>query len=153
MQGELAQQGIDLKMLMDENAKEYLLAELVAGAVTSHREFLATKANTSIGDPSKVAATEYSAVCAEEMKVAGGNHLHRALYAALQYTGDARDLMTLADVDDALRSAGEETIPHHVVGKVIRRMWQQVDSGREQIDGVQTRVIRRVSPQIPTETL
>ena len=147
VRGKLAEQDIDPNLLMDENAKQFLLAKLVEGAVNSHREFLATKVNTSIGDPGHVASTEYSRACAEEMRVAGGNHLHRALYAALRYTGDARDIMTWADVDDALRSAGEETIPHHVIGKVIGTMWQGVETGRKQIEGVQTRVIQRVAPR------
>ena len=153
VQGTLAELGIDPDSLLDEDAQQFLVSMLVEGAIGALAQFQATKLETGVGDPSQVAATEYSAVCAEEMRVAGGNRLHRALYAALRYTGDARDIMTLADVDDALRSAGEETIPHHVVGKAIPKMWRQVDSRREQIDGAQTRVIRRVAPRIPTETL
>ena len=153
VQGALAELGIDPDTLLDEGAQRFLVSMLVEGAIESHAQFQATKMATGVGDAGQVASTEYSRACAEEMRVAGAKDSHRALYAALRYTGDARDIVTLADVDDALRSVGEETIPHHVVGKVIRRMWPQADPRRDPIAGTQTRVIRRVASRtlVPEE--
>ena len=56
--------------------------------------------------------------------------------------------MTLADIDDAITTIGEETISHHVIGKMIRRMWPEVESDRDLMDGTQTRIIRRIAPRV-----
>ena len=148
-EGSLIEQCIDPDALFDDHAEELLLAMLVEGAITSLCEFYATKADTGIGDPSRVAATDYSRDCAEEMRVAGGNAVHRALYTALRYTGDPHDLVTFDDIEAALKAAGAAPIPHHVVGKIIGQMWESAKSSREQIDGTQTRVIRCVAPRTP----
>ena len=145
--GSLAEQDINPDILLDQDGRECLLAALVEGARRSCHEFLATKASTGVGDPSRVAASPYTLACAEELRLAGANATHRTLYLALQFTGGPDDVMTLADVSKAIAAAGEPEIPHHVIGQAIRRMWPAVESGRDRIDGVQTRVLRQVAPR------
>ena len=147
VQGSLLDEGIDPEVMLDRDGRELLLAMLVEGAVGGFHQFQATKEENGIGDPGQVAATEYSLACAEEMRVAGAKAEHRILYRALQFTDDAQDVMTLAEIDDAITSADEEPIPHNVVGKTIRQMWQRVEGGRPRIDRKQDRVIRRIAPR------
>ena len=95
-----------------------------------------------------MAADEYTQACAEEMQISGADPQHRTLYRAVRFTDDARDVMTLADINDAITSMGEDPILHHVVGKVIRRMWTGVEADRGRIEGTQKRVIRRIAPRV-----
>ena len=138
-------QGIDADLLLNPDGREYLLAKLVEGAIDGHGQFQATKGETGVGDPVQVAADDFTRACAEELRLAGAAPEHRTLYRALQFTDDDTHVMTLSDVDEAITDIGEEPIPHHVVGKMIRRMWPQVQSSRGRIDGAQTRVIRGIT--------
>ena len=148
VEGKMSDHGIDPDVMLDQDGRQYLLAMLVDGASRAWRQFNASKADTGIGDPSQVAATDYSRACAEDLRVAGANAQHRTLYRALRFTDDSRDVMTLADIDDAVTDTGEEIIPHHVIGKMIRRMWPEVESDRDLMDGTQTRIIRRIAPRV-----
>ena len=145
--GKLSDQGIDPDVMLDQDGRQYLLAMLVEGAQHSWNEFHASKADLGIGDPSQVAATDYSRACAEEMRVTGGSAVHRALYLALQFTDDPQDVMSYSDIDEALTTAGQAEIPHHVIGKMVHRMWQHVELDRDQLNGTQSRMIRRVAPR------
>ena len=145
VQERLGGQGIDPEIMLDQDGRQYLLAKLVEGAIHGYRQFQDTKEETGIGDPGQVAADEYSRTCAEEMRTTGATHEHGILSRALRFTNNARDVMTLADIDDAITAIGEEPIQHPVVGKILRRMWPDVESGRDRINGVQARVIRRIS--------
>ena len=148
VEGKMSDHGIDPDVMLDQDGRQYLLAMLVDGASRAWRQFNASKADTGIGDPSQVAATDYSRACAEDLRVAGANAQHRTLYRALRFTDDSWDVMTLADIDDAVTDTGEEIIPHHVIGKMIRRMWPEVESDRDLMDGTQTRIIRRIAPRV-----
>ena len=44
----------------------------------------------------------------------------------------------------AIPAIGEVVVHHHAIGKLIRRMWPQVEADRCQIDGNQALVIRRI---------
>ena len=145
VQGLLSEQDIDVDTMLDQAGRECLLALLVEGARDAVVQFQASQENG--GDPSQVAATDYSRACAEEMRVAGAKAAHRILYRALRCTNDPRHVMTLAEIDDAIAAIGEEPLPHNGVGKWVRRMWPQVQSDRPWIDGTQTRVIRLISPR------
>ena len=145
-------QGINGDLLLNQDGREYFLARLVEGATDALRQFQATKDAIGVGDPGQVAADDFTLACAEELRLAGAVPEHRTLYRALRVTDDERDVMTLSDIDDAVTAIGEEPIPHHVVGKMIRRMWPKVESGRDRIDGAQTRVIRRIAPRSPQQT-
>ena len=145
--GSLRQHDIEPEVLLDRRGRECLLAMLIEGAGHSIRQFDDTKVSAGIGDPSQVAATDYTRACAEELRLAGAHPIHRTLYRALRFTDDPSDAMTLADVDEAIEAAGEQKLSHYVVGKEMRRMWPDAESGRDRIDGVQTRVLRRVAPR------
>ena len=145
--GLLADQGIDVDAMLDQDGREYLLAALISGAVQSHAQFQAGIGSRSDGDPGRVAVTEYSLACAEELKLAGSSPVHRVLYQALRFTGDANDRMTMADIDDAVTAIGADPVDHAVVGRALRVMWPGVESGRDRINGTQTRVVRRVAPR------
>ena len=148
VQGNLADQAIDPEVMLNQDGREFLLAKLVEGATHGYRQFQDTKDETGIGDPGQVAADEYTQACAEEMQISGADPQHRTLYRAVRFTDDARDVMTLADINDAITSMGEDPILHHVVGKVIRRMWTGVEADRGRIEGTQKRVIRRIAPRV-----
>ena len=135
----LADQGIDVDALLDQDGREYLLAALIGGAIRSGAEFRESGASRSGGDLGRVAATEYSLACAEEARLAGSSPIHRVLYRALRFTGDAADVMTMADIDDAITAVSEGAIDHAVVGRALRVMWPAVESGRDRIDGAQVR--------------
>lgn len=143
----LRQRDIDPAVLLAQDGRECLLAMLVEGASRSHHEFEATQSITGLGDPSQVAVTDYTRACAEKLRLAGAHPIHRTLYRAVRFTDDPGDVMTLANVDDAIGAVGEPALSHHVIGKAILRMWPAVESGRDRIDGVQTRVLRRVAPR------
>ena len=149
VQGSLGDQDIDVDTMLGQDGRECLLSLLVSGAVRSRAELQDSGASSETGNPGRVAATEYSLACAEEMKVVGSSPVHRALYRALQFTGDCDDAMTYADVDDAIAAVGEDPVGHHVIGKAIRQLWPAVavaeESDRDQIGGVQVRVVRRVA--------
>ena len=157
VQERLVSQGIDPEIMLDQDGRQYLLAKLIEGATLGYRQFQATKEETGIGDPGQVAADEYSRACAEEMKMAGATHEHQILYRALQFSDDPRDVMTLDDIDDAITEIGEEPIKHQVVGKMLPRMWPEVEPDRDRINGEQKRVIRRISRRshdpVPPESL
>ena len=145
--GLLAEQGVDVDTMLDQDGREYLLAALISGAVRSRAESQEGGGYQSAGDPGRVAGTDYSRACAEEMRVAGAKADHRILYRALQFTDDPHHMMTLAEIDDAIAAIGEEPLPHNGGGKWGRKMWPQVESDRPWIDGTQTRAIRRISPR------
>ena len=147
VQGQLSDQGIDIDAMLDQDGREYLLAALISGAVRSHAESLAGRTSRSALDPGRVAGTEYSLACAEELRLAGSSPVHRILYRALQFTGDPDDVMTMADIDVAITAIGEDPVDHAVVGRALRVMWPVAEPGRDRIDGVQARVIRRVAPR------
>ena len=148
VQGSLADQGIDPELMLDQGGRQFLLATLVDAATHGYRQFHDSKQESGVGDPSLVAADEYTRSCAEEMRVAGAKAEHQTLYGALRFTDDPRDVMTLAEIDDAITAIGEEPMPHHVVGKLLRQVWPQIESDRDRIGGTQTRVIRRVAPHV-----
>lgn len=148
IQERLADQGIDPDVALNQDGRQYLLAKLVEGAAHGYQQFQTTKEQKGIGDPGQVASDEYSQACAEEMRVAGANHEHRILYRALQFTDEVRDAMTMADIDDAVTAIGAEPIQHHVIGKMLRRMWPDVESVRDRIDGTQTRIVRRIAQRV-----
>ena len=145
--GWLVQQGIDVDALLDQDGREYLLAALIRGAVQSSAEFQAGIGSRSAGDPGSVAGTQYSRACAEDLKLAGSSPVHRVLYQALDFTSNADDVMTMADIDDAISAVGGDPVDHAVVGRALRVMCPGVESGRDRIDGTQTRVVRGVSPR------
>ena len=145
--GILSDQGIDVDAMLGQDGRECLLSMLISGAVRSRAEFQDSGASPETGNPGQVAATEYSLACAEEMKLTGSSPVHRILHRALQFTGDPNDVMTMVDVEDAIAAVGEDPVGHHVIGKAIRRLWPAAEPGRERIDGVQVRVIRRVAPK------
>ena len=147
VQGLLADQGIDVDALLDQDGREYLLAALIGGAVRSCAEFQQGGAARSAGDAGQVAGNEYSLACAEELKLAGSSPVHRVLYRALRFTGDAADVMTMADIDDAMTAVEEDPVDHAVVGKALRVMWPAVESVRDRIAGTQVRVVRGVAPR------
>ena len=143
----LSDQDIDIDTMLGQDGRECLLSLLVSGAVRSRAEFQDSGTSPETGNPGQVAATEYSLACAEEMKLVGSSPVHRILYRALRFTGDPNDVMTMADVEGAITAVGEDPVAHHVIGKAIRRLWPAAELGRERIDGVQVRVIRRVAPK------
>ncbi len=151
VQETLDAQGIDVDAMLDPDGRECLLAMLVSGAVRYHEELQGSGAPRGAGDPGQVAGSGYSRACAEEMRVASSSSIHRALYRAIKFTDDPDDVMTMTGVADALTAVGEGSVGHHVIGKTIRRMWPAVESGRDRIDGVQTRVVRRVAPRSEAE--
>ncbi len=146
MNGTLSGQGIDPDVLLDTNGRECLLTMLVEGAGRGFKAFQTSKENGHGGDPGQVAATDDSRAYAEEMRLSGANAQHRTLHRVIRFTDDPRDAMTLSEIEDVIATIGEDPIPHHVLGKMIRRMWPAVESVRDQIDGVQTRIIRRIAP-------
>ena len=136
VQGLLEEQDIDVDVLLNQDGKECLLAMLVSGAVLSHQ----------VRDPAEVAATSYSRVCAEEMRVAGASPIHRILYRLLQFTDDPDDRMTMTDISDAMIAIGEEPVDHALIGKELRKIWQGIEpDDRERIGREQVRVVRRVA--------
>lgn len=145
VQGMLSDQDIDVDAMLGQDGLECLLSLLVSGAVRSRAELQDSGAYPGTGNLGQVAATEYSLACAEEMKVVGSSPVHRALYRSLQFTGDPSDVMTYADVEEAIAAAGEDPVGHHVIGKAIRQLWPATESGRDRIGGVQVRVVRRVA--------
>ena len=147
VQGMLNDQRIDVDTLLSQDGRECLLSMLISGAARSRAEFQGSEASPKTGNPGQVAATEYSLACAEEMKLTGSSPVHRILYRALQFTGEADDVMTMSDIDDAVTAVGEDPVDHSVVGRALRVMWPAAEPGRNRIDGVQTRVIRRVAPR------
>ena len=158
VQGALSDHDIDVDTMLGQDGRECLLSLLVSGAVRSRAELQDSGASPETGNPGRVAATEYSLACAEEMRLTGSSPVHRALYRALQFTGDPSDVMTFADVEEAIAAVGEDPVGHHVIGKAIRQLWPAAEAGRPRIGGVQARVIRRVaarsagSSSQPTDT-
>ena len=151
VQGSLADQGIDPELMLDQDGREFLLAKLVEGATHGYRQFRDTKNETGIGDPGEVAAGEYTRACAEELQLAGAKPEHRTLCRAVRFTDDAHDVMTLADIADAITAMGEDPIPRHVVGKMVPQIWPGVEADRDRIDGTQKRVIRRIAPRVHSD--
>ena len=151
VQGSLADQGIDPELMLDQDGREFLLAKLVEGATHGYRQFQDTKNETGIGDPGEVAAGEYTRACAEELQLAGAKPEHRTLCRAVRFTDDAHDVMTLADIADAITAMGEDPIPRHVVGKMVPQIWPGVEADRDRIDGTQKRVIRRIAPRVHSD--
>ncbi len=148
VQGTLSdQEDIDIDTMLGQDGLECLLSLLVSGAVRSRAEFQDSGAYPGTGNPGRVAATEYSLACAEEMRLTSSSPVHRALYRALQFTGNLDDAMTFADVAEAIAEVGENPVGHHVIGKAIRQLWPAAEAGRDRIGGVQVRVIRRVAPK------
>ena len=133
--------------MLDQDGTECLLAALISGAVRSGEEFRESGASRSAGTLGRVAGTEYSLACAEEARLAGSSPIHRVLHRALRFTGDADDVMSMADIDDAITAVEEEPVDHAVVGRALRVMWPAVESGRDRIDGAQVRVARGVAPK------
>ena len=152
--GELIEQGIDPEIMLNPNGKECLLDMLIDGASRGYHEFEATKRDTGIGDPSRVAANAATRSYAEEMRMAGASDVHRAVQLSLHFTGDANDEMTYADIDDAMKGAGLETIAHAVIGRAMREMWRGVESEspRKRIAGVLTRVVKGIVPRTDHST-
>ena len=143
----LSDQGIDVDALLDQDGREYLLAALISGAVQSCAQFRESGASRIALDPGQVAGNEYSLACAEELKLAGSSPVHRVLHRALRFTGDADDVMTMADIDHAITAVEEDPVDHAVVGKALRVMWPAVESVRDRIAGTQVRVVRGVAPR------
>ena len=148
VQGSLTDQGIDPEVMLNQDGRQFLLAKLVEGATHGYRQFHDTKKENGVGDPSLVAANDYSRACAEELQIAGADPHYRTLYRALRFTDDARDAMTQADIEYAITAMGEDPIPHNGVGKIVPRLWPGVEVSRPRIDGEQKRVIRRIAPQV-----
>ena len=147
VQGQLSDQGIDVDIMLDQDGKEYLLAALITGAVRSSAEVREIGTSRGGGTLGQVAGTEYSLACAEELRLAGSSPVHRVLYRALRFTSDAADVMTMADIDDAMTAVEEDPVDHAVVGKALRVMWPAVESVRDRIAGTQVRVVRGVAPR------
>ena len=128
--------------------------ESLHGASRGYHEFEATKRDTGIGDPSRVAANAATRSYAEEMRMAGASDVHRAVQLSLHFTGDANDEMTYADIDDAMKGASLETIAHAVIGRAMREMWRGVESEspRKRIAGVLTRVVKGIVPRTDHST-
>ena len=69
VEGRMTDHGIDPDVMLDQDGRQCLLAMLVGGATRSYHQFHATKEQTGIGDPSQVAANDYSRACAEDLRV------------------------------------------------------------------------------------
>ncbi len=126
---------IDRQALFQPDALGCLMAMLVEEAPIAMAE---------ARDCGQAAVTHRTQSFAAQARYSGGREMHRCLEDALECTGDPGDILTLAEIAEAITASGGKAPDHAVLGKEIREMWDKVVGGRIPRDGRQQRAIRGV---------